>query len=148
MIVISNLDNTCDGFLVLIGYMKKEFFRPAAMVTRSLLSQGQLHALGFLYKRGPLPMSVLAAEMKISKQHLTSLIGKLIDNDMVIRIKDEQDRRIVVIEITEVGKRSVEEVRIKVKKVITEKLAILPDEDLQELDNILNRLQEILKGIT
>jgi DNA-binding MarR family transcriptional regulator len=146
--VITNLDNTCEGFLVLIGYMREKFFRPAELVTRSHISPGQFHAISTLHRQGPLPMSEIAAEMKISKQQLTPLIGKLIDSNMVIRKINEQDRRIVLIEITEVGKRSFEEVKIKIKRTITEKLAVLPQEDLEELNNILIRLREILKGIT
>jgi len=148
VIVIIDLDNTSDGFLVLIGYMKEKFFRPAEMITRSHISPGQFHALSTLYHRGPLPMSEIAAELKISKQQLTPLIGKLIKSDMVVRRNDEQDRRIILIEITEAGKRSFEELRVMVKSTITEKLSVLPEEDLHELHNILIRLQEILKGIT
>jgi len=93
-------------------------------------------------------MSELAAEMKISKQQLTPLIDKLIESNMVIRRNDEQDRRIILIEITETGKCSFEELKVMIKSAIREKLAVLPEDDLQELHNILIRLQEILKGIT
>ena len=148
MIVITNLDNTCEGFLALISYMKEKIFRPTEVITRSLISHGQMHALSALNRRGPLPMSELAAEMKISKQQLTPLIDKLIDSDMVIRINSEQDRRIILIEITEAGINVLKEIKVKIKKSIKEKLALLPEEDLQELHNILLRLQEILKGIT
>ena len=79
MIIINNLDNTSDGFLVLIGYMKEKFFRPAEQITRPYISHGQFHALSTLYREGLLPMSELAAEMKISKQQLTPLIDKLIE---------------------------------------------------------------------
>jgi len=93
-------------------------------------------------------MSEIAAEMKISKQQLTPLIGKLIESNMVIRRNDEQDRRIILIEITEIGKCSFEELKAMIKSTIKDKLAVLPEEDLKELHNILIRLQEILKGIT
>lgn len=148
VIKITNLDSTCEGFLVLIGHMKEKFFRPAEMITRTHISPGQFHALSALYRQGPLPMSEIAAGMKISKQQLTPLIGKLIDSGMVIRRADSQDRRIIFIEITSVGRNAVEDLRAKIKKNITEKLAVLPEEDLQELNDILIRLQEILKGIT
>jgi DNA-binding MarR family transcriptional regulator len=93
-------------------------------------------------------MSEIAAEMKISKQQLTPLIGKLIDSGMVIRRADSQDRRIIFIEINEEGKNAFEDLRSKIKKNITEKLAVLPEADLQELNNILIRLREILQAIT
>ncbi|MEA4923697.1 MAG: MarR family transcriptional regulator [Syntrophomonadaceae bacterium] len=145
---ITNLDDTCEGLLVLIGYMKEKFFRPAEIIARSHLSPGQFHALSALYRRGPLPMSEIAAELKISKQQLTPLIGKLIDNGMVIRRADSQDRRIIVIEISETGKDAFEHLKLKIKKNIIAKLANLPEEDLQELNNLLLRLRDILKGIT
>lgn len=93
-------------------------------------------------------MSEIAAEMKISKQQLTPLIGKLINGGMVIRKADSQDRRIILIEISEEGKNAFEHLRLMIKTNITEKLAILPEEGLQELNGLLLRLRDILKGIT
>lgn len=93
-------------------------------------------------------MSEIAAEMKISKQQLTPLIGKLIDNDMVSRRADSQDRRIILIDISEAGKEYYENLRLMIKRNITEKLQILPEDEVQELNELLLRLREILKGIT
>lgn len=148
MVTISNLDDTSEDLLIFIGYMKNKFFRPAEVITRSQISPGQFHAISALYRQGPLPMSEIAAELKVSKQQLTPLIGKLIDSGMVMRREDEQDRRIILIEVTDKGITAFKNLKLKIKKNIKDKLAILPEEELQELHSLMIRLQEILQTIT
>jgi len=90
-------------------------------------------------------MSELASEMQISKQQLTPLIYKLIDYNLLVKKTDQNDRRIVRIEITESGRSTVEELWAAMKLALAEKLRVLPDMELDELEQMLKRIQEILK---
>ncbi|HWP98738.1 MAG TPA: MarR family transcriptional regulator [Syntrophomonadaceae bacterium] len=145
---MSNLDNVVEDFLTLLGFIKNNFFRPAEQITRSRLSPGQFHAVTILYHKGSLPMSELACEMKISKQQLTPLICKLIDSNLVVRQTEEQDRRIVRIEITEEGRRAFRELMARMKQAFREKLSVLPDTELEELDQMLKSIQTMLNSVT
>ncbi len=91
-------------------------------------------------------MSELAQEMHISKQQLTPLVYKLINNGLLIRKTDENDRRIVRIEITETGRSKVEEIIPEIKLVLMEKLKTIPKTELDELEQMLKRIHEILKS--
>jgi DNA-binding MarR family transcriptional regulator len=90
-------------------------------------------------------MSELAAEIKISKQQLTPIIDRLIENSLVSRKTGEDDRRIVRIEITELGRKTLQEIRIGIKNSFTAKLSEIPNQELDELMLILIRMQEILQ---
>lgn len=144
---IGNLENVADDFLSLLAYIRENFFRPLEQITRSRLSPIQYYAVSILYRKGSLSMSELASEMRISKQQLTPLICKLIDNSLLVKKIDENDRRIVHIAITESGRSKVEELWAEVKLTLAEKLSALPDMELDELGQMLKRIQEVLKSV-
>lgn len=90
-------------------------------------------------------MSELADEMRISKQQLTPLINKLIDCKLLIRKTDTNDRRIVRLEVTGLGRNTVEELFNEAKLALIEKLRKLPGTELDELEQMLKRIVGILK---
>jgi len=144
---INSLENVAGEFLALLAYMKDKFFRPLEQITRSRLSHVQFYAVSLLHRKGSLSMSELAQEMQISKQQLTPLVYKLINLGLLARKADENDRRIVRIEVTERGRNTVEELFNEIKLDLVEKLRKLPCRELGELEQMLKRIQEILKNI-
>jgi len=144
---MSKLENVTDSLLNLLGYIRDNFFRPAEQITRTRLSHVQFHAISILNLKGPLPMTELASEMKISKQQLTPLICKLIEADLVVRRTDGHDRRIVRIEMTETGRTAFNELGTEIKQFFRAKLRTLPEQELEELEQILTRTWEILKSV-
>ncbi len=92
-------------------------------------------------------MSELAQEMQISKQQLTPLVNKLINQGLLAKNEDENDRRIVRIEVTEKGRKMVKEIFAEIKIDLVEKLRLLSEQELAELDQMLKRILEILKSV-
>lgn len=92
-------------------------------------------------------MSELAHEMQISKQQLTPLVDKLINQGLLVKKADENDRRIVRIEVSEQGREMLREMFAEKKADLVERLRLLPDEELAELDRMLKRIHEILKSV-
>ncbi|MHB1421416.1 MAG: MarR family winged helix-turn-helix transcriptional regulator [Bacillota bacterium] len=144
---IGNLENVAGDFLKLLGYIREKFFRPVELITRSRLSPIQFYAVSVLYRKGSLSMSELAGEMQISKQQLTPLIYKLIDNGLLVKKSDQNDRRVVRIEITKSGRNTVEALFSEIKPALAEKLSALPGAELEELEQMLKRIQEIMKSV-
>jgi DNA-binding MarR family transcriptional regulator len=144
---MNKAENVADIFLLLFGEMHDKFLRSGEKITRLWLSRAQFRALTHLRRQGPLPISELASELKISKQQTTPLICKLIDSGLVVRKADEHDRRIVRIEITEAGRDTVEELVAEIKQAFAAKLGVLPDADLDELEQMIRRIRKILEHV-
>lgn len=142
---MSNAENIAGDFLSLLGLIKHEYFKPAEQITRNRLSPAQFHAINILCHKVSLPMSELAAELKISKQQLTPLVARLIEYNLVVRKPDESDRRIIRIEITEEGRNIFKALFVEIRRNFTEKLSSVPEDELDELAHMLTRMQEILK---
>ncbi len=92
-------------------------------------------------------MSELADEMRISKQQLTPLIRKLIECKMLSRKTDPDDRRIVRLEVTKIGRSTLEDLFNELKMALVEKLKELPVAELDELGQMLKRILDILKSV-
>jgi DNA-binding MarR family transcriptional regulator len=142
---MSKMENVAEDFLRLLEYIRDNYFKPAEQITRSRLSPAQFYAISILFRKDSLPMSELAAEMKISKQQLTPIIGRLIESSLAVRKTDENDRRIVRIEIAELGRSTFEALSAQIKGNFIEKLSEIPDKELDELKQMVTRMQEILK---
>lgn len=142
---MSQLENAAREFRNLLVHMKTEYFRPADHITRSRLSPAQFHILSILYRHGLMPMSDLAGELKVSKQQLTQLIGKLLESNLVLRKPDLHDRRAVHIDITPEGRKIVETLGAEIKQNLMNKLRLIPPDDLEELEHLLIRMNAILK---
>jgi len=130
-----------------MAFLRDKFIRPVELVTRSRMSHVQFYAISVLQRRGSLSMSELAGEMHISKQQLTPLVYKLIDNGLLARKTDQKDRRIVRIEVTETGRHMYEEILAETKAALIEKLGTLPEMELNELEHMLKRTYKIMKNI-
>ncbi len=144
---ISNLENVAGDFLALLAYMRDKFIRPFEQKTRSRLSHVQFFAVSLLHLKGSLSMSELAHEMQISKQQLSPLVYRLINQGLLVRKPDENDRRIVRMEVTEQGRKMVEELFEEIKLDLVAKLRTLPGMELDELEQMLKRIQEILENV-
>lgn len=134
-------------FFALLAYMRDKFFRPLEQKTRSRMSHVQHFAVSILFRKGSRSMSELAQEMQISKQQLTPLVDKLINQGLLVKKADENDRRIVRIEVSEQGREMLREMFAEKKADLVERLRLLPDEELAELDRMLKRIHEILKSV-
>ena len=107
----------------------------------------QFYALSFLRRKGPLSISELGHELQVSKQQTTPLINRLINNGLAERKTDEHDRRIVRIGISEAGNAVITELRAEIKRAFAAKLEVLPVAELDELEQIMQRIREIFQKV-
>ena len=141
------MEKAAGDLLALAAYMRDELIRPYEQKARSRLSHVQIFAVSLLYRNGSRSMSELANEMQISKQQLTPLVCKLINQGLLVKKEDENDRRIVRIDITEQGRNMVQGLFAEVRLDIVHKLGTLSGGELAELAYMLKRMMEIFKNM-
>lgn len=73
----------------------------------------QSHILFLLQRNGPKKMSELAVALHLTPGAITTASDRLIENGYISRIRDEEDRRVVHLELTEKG-------ALKLKQLQTE----------------------------
>ncbi|MEN6347954.1 MAG: MarR family transcriptional regulator [Syntrophomonas sp.] len=142
---MSNLDKVVDDFMVLMGYMRTYYFRPAEHFTRLHFGHSHMHALSLIARRGSCTMREMAAELMVSKQQLTQLVDRMVEAGQVVRKPDENDRRLVRIELSDKGRNMFKEMGARLKSSFREKLSQIPDSELDQLELMLPRIHKILQ---
>ena len=74
------------------------------------ISMAQLHILYTLQRSGEMPMSRLADVLQVSLSNATGLIDRIEERGFVERTRVPEDRRMVVIRVTEAGRRMLDEI--------------------------------------
>lgn len=105
------------------------------------LTMLQLHVLLIMKNGKDLKVKDVADHLMIAMPTATNLLDKLVEQELVTRKVDENDRRNVLLSLTDKGR----ELLIKGKKmrndVMNKVLSHLNDEEKISLLNILNKLQ-------
>ena len=106
------------------------------------LSIVQMQALIFLHPRKTkqATMSDIAEYFHIELPSATSLVNKLCAQKLVARHGDSEDRRLVLITLTDEGKKLIEEAMNHRRKKIEKMLSYLSGEEKSQLLSILKTL--------
>ena len=97
------------------------------------LGLGALSVLGLLYRHGPQTAGQLAERERVQPPSMTRTVGCLVDGGYAVRRRHESDGRQVVVEISELGRETVERQRsrrdawlaLRLKELTAEERAVL-----------------------
>ena len=109
-----------------------------------LVSSSQVMILRSLASKGPQNASTLAESLRITPGAVTSLSDKLIASGYAHRQRDGNDRRIVLLEITDKGHDILQQFKEENKNVVKQLFSGLPEEDI---DHLIRIYQHVLKNI-
>lgn len=138
-------EKAAESLLRFLPFMHEKFLNPMERLAFHRMSKLQFFALMLLYRKGPQTMSQLSQAMQISKQQLTPLVDRLLEQKLGERQADSQDRRIILIEITQAGRDLMAEMMKQNLDALSQRLAVLPQEDLIELETMMLRVRELLE---
>ena len=95
----------------------------------SLLTHNDLRVMEFLDRKGILTMKELAEYLSLPMSTLTSISNKLVKNKYINRVRIDEDRRVVQIQLTKLGLQMIE-LRKNAHTSVSEELlkSLTPDE--------------------
>ncbi|MCZ8512701.1 MarR family transcriptional regulator [Paenibacillus filicis] len=100
------------------------------------LTMPQANLLKFLDSKAMHKTSDAADFMCISSGALTMLCDKLAEKGLIERNRDEADRRVIYLELSEEGKRVVQEIRMLKGRLIDRLMEGVTEDDLQALNRV------------
>lgn len=107
-------------------------------------SGGEAGALGYLAARGePITPTELSRELDLTTARVANILNSLERKDYVQRTHDSQDRRRVLVTVTEKGLRLAEDHRDRVLQQLATVLDWLGEEDAQECFRLLKRILQL-----
>ncbi|HTY81312.1 MAG TPA: MarR family transcriptional regulator [Dehalococcoidales bacterium] len=93
----------------------------------------QVKSLFFITNRGSTNFKNLAATLKVTPSNLTGVIDRLVEQGLVSRTENPEDRRMMVLKATEKGESLVSELRERRLSIMTKALNTLTPEELAEI---------------
>ena len=97
-----------------------------------------------LAEEGGLPVVEIGKRLVLAKAHMTQLVDKLVEKEIVVRESDPNDRRVTRICLTKSGKKCLESVRSRVGGALEKALLSLSEKDIEDLSVSLGKIRHIL----
>ncbi|KAA8745371.1 MarR family winged helix-turn-helix transcriptional regulator [Paenibacillus sp. UASWS1643] len=117
----------------------------------SLVTPDQFNILNEINVRGICTSSMLAKETNVKKSTITATINRLVEKGVVNRIPDEQDRRIIILQLTEKGQQILIEGRARIFDALMPLRNSLTMEEFENLNTSLSsiaaQLKQLQKGL-
>jgi len=89
---MNQAESTARSFLGLVPLVREQLMKPIEHILRTRLSTLQYVTVTTLSRhRSAMMMSELAERLRISKQHLNAIVGRLIEQGSVRRSRDPGD---------------------------------------------------------
>lgn len=104
------------------------------------LTHAQWAPLLHLRLQGPGPVATLATELNIDPGALTRLLDRLEAKELVRRERSSEDRRVVIVTLTEQGQQATAEVPAVLSDIFNQLLAGFTREEWRSLVSMLQRL--------
>ncbi len=92
-------------------------------------------------------ISNLGKKINVSKSQMTSRVDQLVDDGMIERINDTEDRRIIRIQLTKNGKNFLKDSKKNIGAEMNELIAPLSVEDLEALKTSILTIKKIVQKI-
>ncbi|MCL4311163.1 MAG: MarR family winged helix-turn-helix transcriptional regulator [Candidatus Thermoplasmatota archaeon] len=93
----------------------------------------------------PKNMKYLADTLSLAKGWVTDITDGLESKNLVKRVHSSQDRRVINIEITEEGLKTYHKIEEIIKGIIHDSISSLPEDDINQLAIILEKINVKLK---
>ena len=136
---MEQLFNTMMQFVKFMSHYSQESHE------ERLATMLQFSALSFLKDQPNGTVGELAKFMQLSKSSATQLIERLVNAELVERIHDQEDRRIIRLFITPKGKEEFITLRKNIMEKMNKFVSKIPAKDISELIRIHTNLIETLK---
>jgi DNA-binding MarR family transcriptional regulator len=104
------------------------------------LTTAQLKSLFFIDKEGTTNFTKLAAGLGVTSSNVTGIIDRLIEQELVNRNENPDDRRVYLLSLTDKGITLINSLRESRIKKISSALALMSNEELSILANGLSLL--------
>jgi MarR family transcriptional regulator, organic hydroperoxide resistance regulator len=135
-------ENFVENLLTFMPLMHKKFMKelPACGISKQ-----QIELLFRLNKEDGKLMSYYSEKMMIPKPNLTLIVDKLIEEGLIVRVFDPNDRRVVILKITDKGREYLYEFKERVKQQMVEKLDIFSNTDIKRLNELIKEMKVIFE---
>lgn len=115
-----------------MGYLWKKIYAQS-------FPGSQSHILFTLERSGPKKMSELASILYLTPGAVTTASDRLIENGYIARVRNEEDRRVVHLELTTKGSEALKSLQNEGRKIMRKIFHDISDDDLKKINDIFEQ---------
>lgn len=139
---------TVDAIVETVIYLYTESRRLTKERARAYgLTGPQLAVIKILAQLGDLSLSNLSERIRAQNSTVTGIIDRMVREDLVKRERSVEDRRIVLIRLTEKGQRLASEISLEPMEIFRQALEDVPRRDVEQLFRVLDTVQSRVREI-
>ncbi|CAM3945466.1 MarR family winged helix-turn-helix transcriptional regulator [Mesobacillus thioparans] len=116
------------------------------LLSNYTITPPQFIALQWLFEDGDMTIGELSNKMFLACSTTTDLVDRMEKNQLVVRVKDPNDRRVVRIHLLDEGERIIDEVIKKRQLYLQEVLKDFSGEEILSLKEGLTKLHQEMRG--
>jgi DNA-binding MarR family transcriptional regulator len=109
------------------------------------LTFGQMRILFLLSKHGPSPISRVAEWLGVGLSSASGVVDRVERHGLVTRSHRRDDRRVVECDLTDTGRRLIEDIGGMRREMLNEIVGVLSDEELADFARLTQTIIERLK---
>jgi DNA-binding MarR family transcriptional regulator len=142
---VTSVEKIIENLLYIHPLVSKSFTHSIRAKTN--LNPGTLYILFILRRHEMLSMSEIGCKLSMPKPHVTVQVDKLIAEQMVERIFDPNDRRIINIKLTEKGKEDCKIIKQTIGQEMRQRIQLLDAERIKALRDSSQYVRDTLSEI-
>jgi len=153
MIVMTNTNNHIPHNSDKVAFMEKELRYISGLIKQKgreilnsyTITPPQFVALQWLFEHGDMTIGDLSNKMYLAFSTTTDLVDRMEKNELVVRVREEQDRRVVRIKLLKEGERIIEEVIKKRQDYLETVLEDFSADEVERFSFLLEKLHTNMK---
>ncbi|UJF28524.1 MarR family winged helix-turn-helix transcriptional regulator [Planococcus sp. 107-1] len=136
-----------------VAFMEKELRYISGLIKQKgreilnsyTITPPQFVALQWLFEHGDMTIGDLSNKMYLAFSTTTDLVDRMEKNELVVRVREEQDRRVVRIKLLKEGERIIEEVIKKRQDYLETVLEDFSADEVERFSFLLEKLHTNMK---
>ncbi|WP_449619920.1 MarR family winged helix-turn-helix transcriptional regulator [Robertmurraya sp. Marseille-Q9965] len=118
-----------------------------ALMTKELgseITQDQHFILRYIYRVGTCTSTELAEEFEVKKSAITAIINRLWEKGFIKRTRDEKDRRVVYLTLTEQGEDFFQKIEEKINCLVEKFISKFEPSEMEQFIRTYEKLNQML----
>lgn len=108
------------------------------------LTYDQHYTLRYIYKAGSCTSSELAEAFDVKKSAITAIITRMWEKGLILRTRDESDRRVVYLTLTDKGKEIFDESEKRIYKLVESLINNFEEEEINQFMDSYEKLKNFM----
>jgi DNA-binding MarR family transcriptional regulator len=140
-----NIDDLIERYLSVSFFVMR---KAAALVKCELdedMTNDQYYLLRYIKKKAKCTSTELASMFGVNKSAITAMTNRLVKKGLIQRTRDQNDRRVVYLTLTERGDEWITETEEKIHKLVESFITKFSEEEIETFIQTYEKLARILQ---